>query len=141
MIVSKAIAQTSRHSGVIPWRQTSVQSSVRDGLPAYISKHSLSKGFCFLAVASTTKRAKPGGRPHPVSPPRTLHARALSHRLPSCCMPTLSSRPFCSAAAHFLVATLQPVPVHPCSKIWETHDYSQHVQRPLKNLWQHVSPS
>ena len=138
MVVSKAIAQTSRHSGVIPWKQTPVQSFVRDGLPAYIRPP---KGFCFLAVASATKRAKPGGRPHPVCPPRTLHARALSHCLPSCCMPALSSRPFCSAAAHFFVATLQPVPVHPCSKIWKTHDYSQHVQRPLKNLCQHVSPS
>ena len=103
MIVSKAIAQTSRHSGVIPWKQTPVQIFVRDGLPAYIR---LPKGFCFLAVASATKRAQPGGRPHPVCPPRALHARALSHRPPSCCMPAPSARPFRSAASHlFFVAT------------------------------------
>ena len=114
MIVSKAIAQTSRHSGVIPQKQISVQSFVRNGLPAYISKHLLPKSFCFLAAASATKRAQPGGRPHPVCPPCAFHAFALSHRPPSCCMPAPSARPFRSAAFHlFFVATLQPVPVHP----------------------------
>ena len=111
MIVSKAIAQTSRHSGVIPWKQTPIQSFVRDGLPAYIR---LPKGFCFLAAANATKRAQPGGQPHPVCPPRALHARALSHRPPSCCMPAPPARPFRSAASHlFFAAALQPVPVHP----------------------------